>query len=25
VFCNPRGYDGYEACADRFELKYVEI
>jgi len=25
VFCNPRGYDGYEERADRFKLKYVEI
>ena len=25
VFCNPRGYDGYEERADRFELKAVEI
>jgi len=25
VVCNPRGYDGYEERADRFELKYVEI
>ena len=25
VICNPRGYDGYESRADRFELKYVEI
>jgi Icc-related predicted phosphoesterase len=25
IVCNPRGYDGYEARADRFELKVVEI
>lgn len=25
VVCNPRGYDGYEEMADRFELKYVEV
>lgn len=25
VVCNPRGYDGYEARADRFELKVVEV
>jgi hypothetical protein len=25
VFCNPRGYDGYEERADRFQLKAVEI
>jgi Icc-related predicted phosphoesterase len=25
VFCNPRGYDGYEERADRFKLKCVEI
>jgi Icc-related predicted phosphoesterase len=25
VVCNPRGYDGYEARADDFKLKYVEI
>jgi Icc-related predicted phosphoesterase len=25
VVCNPRGYDGYEERADRFQLKYVEI
>ena len=25
VVCNPRGYDGYESRADRFELKVVEI
>jgi hypothetical protein len=25
IVCNPRGYDGYEARADDFELKYVEI
>jgi Icc-related predicted phosphoesterase len=25
VVCNPRGYDGYEARADNFKLKYVEI
>jgi Icc-related predicted phosphoesterase len=25
VVCNPRGYDGYEERADRFELKVVEI
>jgi Icc-related predicted phosphoesterase len=25
IVCNPRGYDGYEARADCFELKVVEI
>lgn len=25
VVCNPRGYDGYEAKADEFKLKYVEV
>jgi Icc-related predicted phosphoesterase len=25
VVCNPRGYDGYEERADRFELKTLEI
>jgi Icc-related predicted phosphoesterase len=25
VVCNPRGYDGYEARADNFQLKYVEV
>jgi Icc-related predicted phosphoesterase len=25
VVCNPRGYDGYEARADEFTLKYVEV
>lgn len=25
VFCNPRGYDGYEERADNFKLKTVEI
>jgi len=25
IVCNPRGYDGYEERADRFQLKYVEI
>jgi hypothetical protein len=25
VVCNPRGYIDYEARADRFELKYVEV
>ena len=25
IVCNPRGYDGYEARADNFELKYVEV
>jgi Icc-related predicted phosphoesterase len=25
VVCNPRGYIGYEGCADKFELKYVEV
>lgn len=25
VVCNPRGYIGYEACADQFELKYLEV
>lgn len=25
VVCNPRGYDGYEAKADNFKLKYVDV
>jgi len=25
IVCNPRGYDGYEARADHFQLKYVEV
>lgn len=25
IVCNPRGYDGYEARADDFRLKYLEI
>jgi len=25
VFCNPRGYIGYEEMADTFALKYVEL
>lgn len=25
IVCNPRGYDGYEVRAGRFELKFVEI
>ena len=25
VVCNPRGYDGYEDRADRFELKYMNV
>jgi Icc-related predicted phosphoesterase len=25
IVCNPRGYDGWEACADNFQLKYVDI
>ena len=25
IVCNPRGYDGYEDRADRFELKFVEV
>jgi len=25
VVCNPRGYSGYEARADHFELQYLEI
>lgn len=25
VVCNPRGYDGYEDIADKFELKVVEL
>jgi len=25
IVCNPRGYDGYEKRASRFELKFVEI
>jgi Icc-related predicted phosphoesterase len=25
IVCNPRGYDGYEAKADDFTLKYVDL
>lgn len=25
VVCNPRGYHGYEQCAEDFKLKYLEI
>ena len=25
IVCNPRGYDGWEASADNFQLKYVDI
>lgn len=25
IVCNPRGYDGYEERADRFQLKVVEV
>jgi Icc-related predicted phosphoesterase len=25
VVCNPRGYDGYEAIADTFELVYLDV
>jgi Icc-related predicted phosphoesterase len=25
VVCNPRGYIGYESCANFFQLKYMEI
>lgn len=25
VVCNPRGYIGYQECADNFKLKYIEI
>lgn len=25
IFCNPRGYRGYEAQANRFGLKYVDV
>ena len=25
VICNPRGYIGYEDCADRFELEYFDV
>jgi Icc-related predicted phosphoesterase len=25
IVCNPRGYDGYEDCADQFELHYIEV
>lgn len=25
VVCNPRGYIGYEARADKFKLKYIEV
>jgi hypothetical protein len=25
VFCNPRGYEGYEDSADEFKLLTVEV
>jgi Icc-related predicted phosphoesterase len=25
IFCNPRGYHGWDETADTFELKYVEV
>jgi hypothetical protein len=25
VVCNPRGYDGHEARADKFELQFIEV
>ena len=25
IICNPRGYIGYEDCADRFKLEYFEV
>jgi Icc-related predicted phosphoesterase len=25
VVCNPRGYAGYEAIADTFEIKYINL
>jgi len=25
IVCNPRGYDGHEERADRFELKYIDV
>jgi predicted phosphodiesterase len=25
ILCNPRGYDGYEDCADQFELCFFEV
>jgi len=25
IVCNPRGYIGYESCANTFELKYLEV
>lgn len=25
IVCNPRGYIGHEACADSFELQYLEV
>lgn len=25
IVCNPRGYHGYEACADNFKLQYLDI
>jgi len=25
IVCNPRGYIGYEQCADDFKLKFVEV
>jgi len=25
VVCNPRGYVGYESCADKFQLQYLEV
>ena len=25
IVCNPRGYIGYEACADSWQLKYIDV
>ena len=25
VLCNPRGYDGYEACADQFRTRWFDV
>jgi len=25
IICNPRGYIGYEPCAENFQLKFIEI
>jgi hypothetical protein len=25
VACNPRGYIGYEKCADEFELRFIDL